>query len=97
LHLSLLDEKFGYFEERWITVGAIQSKTIVVVAHLYFTVEAEEVICVVSAREATGKVSTTVRLDEDVVLYLKKEASEKKIGYQTLLNSLLRDHMNKGA
>ena len=43
------------------------------------------------------KVSTTIRLDEDVILYLKKEAREKKIGYQTLLNSLLRDHMNEGA
>ena len=43
------------------------------------------------------KVSTTIRLDEDIILYLKKEAREKKIGYQTLLNSLLREHMNKGA
>ena len=43
------------------------------------------------------KVSTTIRLDEDVILYLKKEAREKKIGYQTLLNGLLREHMNKGA
>ncbi len=43
------------------------------------------------------KISTTIRLDEDVLLYIKKEAREKKLGYQTLLNSLLRDHMNKGA
>ena len=43
------------------------------------------------------KVSTTIRLDEDIILYLKKEAREKKIGYQTLLNSLLREHMNRGA
>jgi uncharacterized protein (DUF4415 family) len=43
------------------------------------------------------KVSTTIRLDEDIILYLKKEAREKKTGYQTLLNSLLREHMNKGA
>ena len=43
------------------------------------------------------KVSTTIRLDEDIILYLKKESREKKIGYQTLLNSLLREHMNKGA
>ncbi len=40
------------------------------------------------------KISTTIRLDEDVLLYLKKEAREKKIGYQTLLNNLLRKHMN---
>lgn len=55
LHLSLLDEKLGYFEERWITVGAIRNRAIVVVAHLSFTVEAEEVIRIISAREATAR------------------------------------------
>ena len=43
------------------------------------------------------KVSTTIRLDDDVLLYLKKIASMKKIGYQTLLNSLLREYMQKGS
>ena len=42
------------------------------------------------------KVSTTIRLDNDVLLYLKKVADLKKIGYQTLLNSLLREYMQKG-
>jgi uncharacterized protein (DUF4415 family) len=42
------------------------------------------------------KVSTTIRLDNDVLLYLKKVADIKKIGYQTLLNSLLREYMQKG-
>ncbi len=42
------------------------------------------------------KVSTTIRLDNDVLLYLKKVAGLKKIGYQTLLNSLLREYMQKG-
>jgi uncharacterized protein (DUF4415 family) len=41
------------------------------------------------------KISTTIRLDDDVILYLKKVASEKKIGYQTLLNNILRDYMQK--
>lgn len=55
LHLSVLDEKFDYFEERWITVGAIRDKAVIVVAHLYFTEEAEELIRIISAREAAAK------------------------------------------
>ena len=41
------------------------------------------------------KISTTIRLDDDIILYFKKRASEEKIGYQTLLNSTLRDFINK--
>jgi len=29
-----------------------------------------------------------MRLDNDILLYLKKIASEKKIGYQTLINTV---------
>jgi len=43
------------------------------------------------------KVSTTIRLDDDVLLYLKKLASIKKTGYQTLLNRILRDYIQKAA
>lgn len=39
------------------------------------------------------KIPTSMRLDNDVLLFLKKEASEKKIAYQTLINNLLREHM----
>ncbi|WP_151671991.1 BrnA antitoxin family protein [Nitrincola schmidtii] len=39
------------------------------------------------------KVSTTIRLDNDVLLFLKKKAAEDHIGYQTLINSLLRDYV----
>ena len=38
------------------------------------------------------KVSTSLRIDDDILLYFKKLASEKKIGYQTLINSVLREH-----
>ena len=55
LHLSILDERFDYFDERWITVGTTQKSAVVVVAHLDFTDEAEEVIRIISAREATSK------------------------------------------
>lgn len=39
------------------------------------------------------KVSTTLRLDDDVLLFLKKKAGEQHIGYQTLINSLLREQL----
>ena len=41
------------------------------------------------------KKSTTIRLDDDILLYFKKIASEQKIGYQTLLNSALREYINQ--
>ena len=34
-----------------------------------------------------------MRLDNDIIMFLKKQASEKKIAYQTLINNLLREHM----
>ncbi|ARE80325.1 CopG family antitoxin [Campylobacter helveticus] len=37
------------------------------------------------------KISTTLRLDDDILCILKKRASEKKIPYQTLINNLLRE------
>ena len=37
------------------------------------------------------KVSTSIRLDDDIILYFKKKAGEEKIGYQTLLNNALRE------
>ena len=36
-----------------------------------------------------------MRLDNDILLYLKKIASERKIGYQTLINSVLREFIKK--
>ncbi|MFW5712288.1 MAG: BrnT family toxin [bacterium] len=54
LHLSILDARFNYFEERWITLGASNDLLLLVVAHLYFTYQGEEVIRIISAREATA-------------------------------------------
>jgi predicted DNA binding CopG/RHH family protein len=39
------------------------------------------------------KVPVSLRLDNDIVLYFKKLASEKKVPYQTLINSLLRKEL----
>lgn len=43
------------------------------------------------------KISTSIRLDDDVILYFKKKASEDKVGYQTLMNSALREYIQKHA
>jgi len=53
LHVSILDKKYSYFEERWITVGATKNISIVVAVNLFFDDEGEEVIRLISAREAT--------------------------------------------
>ena len=53
LHLSYLDERFSYFEERWITIGQTLSRKLVVAANLFFDKDGDEVIRIISAREAT--------------------------------------------
>jgi uncharacterized DUF497 family protein len=53
LHLSLLDHRFSYFEERWITVGQTKKSRLLVVANLFFSDDGEEVVRIISAREAT--------------------------------------------
>jgi len=42
------------------------------------------------------KIPTSMRLDNDILIFLKKQASEKKIAYQTLINNLLREYMQVG-
>jgi len=41
------------------------------------------------------KKPTTIRLDDDIILYFKKIASEEKVGYQTLMNSALREYIHQ--
>lgn len=53
LHLSVIDKRFNYFEERWITLGQTYNRKLVVVANLYFDELGVEVIRIISAREAT--------------------------------------------
>jgi uncharacterized DUF497 family protein len=52
LHISKLDYRFSYFEERWITIGATNNYSILVVANLFFTDDGEEIIRLISARKA---------------------------------------------
>jgi uncharacterized DUF497 family protein len=55
LHISRLDKRFNYLEERWITIGSIVKGEIVVAANLFFSDEGEEVIKLISARRATSR------------------------------------------
>lgn len=55
LHISKLDFRFNYFEERWITIGSSKKTKILVVANLFFTNDGEEIIRIISARKANKK------------------------------------------
>ena len=41
------------------------------------------------------KKSTSIRLDDDIVLFFKKKAGEEKVGYQTLMNMALREYIRR--
>jgi predicted DNA binding CopG/RHH family protein len=41
------------------------------------------------------KIPTTLRLDDDIILYFKKKASEQKVPYQTLINAFLRKELQE--
>ena len=55
LHIAKLDHRYSYFEERWLTLGSTKSHQILVVANLFFTDEGEEIIRIISARQANSK------------------------------------------
>ncbi|MCX7075828.1 MAG: BrnT family toxin [Methylococcales bacterium] len=54
LHISKLDYRFSYFEERWITIGTTSNFELLVVANLYFSDDGEEIIRIISARHANS-------------------------------------------
>ena len=54
LHLSILDKRFSYFEERWVTVGQTPERQILIVVNLFFDEGGEEVIRIISARDVTN-------------------------------------------
>ena len=55
LQLSILDKRFDYNEERWITIGQTKKGLILVVAHIYIDADGNEIIRIISARKATKK------------------------------------------
>jgi hypothetical protein len=56
LHISVLDKRFNYYEQRWITLGTTKKGNLVVVAHLYIVnPEGQEIIRIISARKAANK------------------------------------------
>lgn len=54
MQLSVIDHRFNYYDERWITIGMTIESYLLVVAHLYFDVNGEETIRIISARNATN-------------------------------------------
>ena len=54
-HISKLDYRFDYFEERWITLGSTKKDKILVVANMFFDENGEEIIRIISARRANQK------------------------------------------
>ena len=52
MHISKLDHKFDYFEERWITIGVTNEHKILVVANMFFDENGDEIIRIISARKA---------------------------------------------
>ena len=55
MHISKLDHRFDYFEERWITLGKTPKDKILVVANMFFDENGEEIIRIISARRANQK------------------------------------------
>jgi len=55
MHISKLDHRFDYFEERWITLGTTSKDKILVVANMFFDENGEEIIRIISARRANEK------------------------------------------
>ena len=58
MHISRLDHRFDYFEERWITLGLSSKDNILVVANMFFDENGEEIIRIISARKANQKERT---------------------------------------
>ncbi|MBV5278615.1 MAG: BrnT family toxin [Campylobacteraceae bacterium] len=58
LHISKLDHRFDYFEERWITLGCSKHQKILVVANMFFDENGDEIIRIISARKANQKERT---------------------------------------
>ncbi|OYY31952.1 MAG: hypothetical protein B7X69_04090 [Sulfurovum sp. 39-42-12] len=52
MHISKLDHRFDYFEERWITLGVTSEDKILVVANMFFDDDGNEIIRIISARKA---------------------------------------------
>jgi hypothetical protein len=55
-HFSIMDTRFKYFKERWITIGRTKNGLTIVVGHLYlFDEKGKETVRLITARKATRK------------------------------------------
>lgn len=54
--ISMLDKRFNYYEERWISLGSTIKGKIIVTGYAYYLAEnSEERIRIITARKATRK------------------------------------------
>ena len=55
-HLSVLDRRFDYLEERWMTLGETKSGKLIVAGHIYLMDDdGTELVRIITARKATTK------------------------------------------
>lgn len=54
-HLSILEKRFEYGEERWITLGQTKRFVLLVTAHTWINLQGDETVKIISARKATRK------------------------------------------
>ncbi len=55
-HVSVMDRRFDYLEERWITMGRTKSGNLIVTGHLYVMSDnGIELVRILTARKATPK------------------------------------------
>ncbi len=55
MHISKLNYRFDYFEERWITLCTTIKDKILVVTNMFFDENGEEIIRIISARRDNQK------------------------------------------
>lgn len=47
--------------------------------------------------EGTGKTRITIMLDNDIIKNFKSKAKQQGLGYQTLINQVLKNYINSSA
>ena len=57
---------------------------------------ASEVSHLVKLQAQGGKTRITMYVDDDVLAAFRVQAEQQGIGYQTAINQVLRDYLNKG-
>ena len=68
-------------EERWITMGTIAEKAVLLVVHTWFEEANDEVIRIISARAATSRERTIYETEQGTKARPRRHRGEKGRGY----------------